>query len=244
MSLALLVVLSSLSEGWTAKTYQVIVVQSVKLMPESFRNVMLRHQEEILSGCLRPDDSEEAAHKYDLTGRAGFLQDRVLELSEQIPEKIYNHVRFRELAVDFGKLSHYMADLNDPLLLEDTDIRESQYREDFPRYQERNLEKFPWIFSGHDDPLLQQDRVTEYIHSVAARTARHYSVLGDSYFPDGVLVSSDTFDPKSLPFGIASLSYSNSITDTIRIWFYSWKKAHGDISRTPFYRGKSERRTP
>ena len=223
------------ANAWTSQTYQIVVVKSLRLMPASFQSIMLRHQEEILAGCLRPDEVGESAHVYDIASKTGYLQDRVEELTRRIPRRIHDHVPFRELAVDFGRLAHYVSDLNDPLLLVDQDAREPQYRRDFAIFTEKNIEKFPWIFHGHEDSLLKQDQLQGYLHKIASRAAQQYSLLGESYFPNGRLVSSDTFDWKSLPFGIASLSYSNSITNTVQVWFYTWKKSHGDITNTPLY---------
>jgi hypothetical protein len=223
--------------AWTPRTYQIIVGKAMRLMPASFQGVMLRHQEEILIACMKPDEFDEAQHTYDLQTRSGYLQQRVMELSAAIPLKIKRHVPFREIAPDFGRLAHYMADLNDPLMLDNSDEREPQYRTDFEIYLQKNIEKFPWIFEGHDTPLLGQAHLKEYIHSVAVRGAERYPRLGEAYFPNGVLVSSDTFDPRSLPFGIASLSFSRSISNAVQIWFHTWKSSNGDVTRTPFYSG-------
>ena len=218
--------------------YQIITVQSTKLMPASFQRIMKSHKEEILQGCLKPDQQGEESHSYDLEKRSGFLEDRILELMREIPEKIRTHHPFREIAVDFGRLSHYLSDLNDPLLLRDTDPKESQYRIDFAIYAEKNIEKYPWVFDGHEQDLLKGDRLRDYIYQVAAQASAKYPRLGEAYFPYGALVSSDTFDPRSLPFGIASLSYSHSITHTVQIWFHTWKKSNGDITYTPLYKKK------
>lgn len=232
------------SEAWTAKTYQLVVVKSAKLMPLSFRNVMYHHKEELLTGCLKPDDLPESEHRYDVNTRSGYLQDRIVELTQAIPKKVYNHAPFAEIAVDFGRLSHYLADLNDPLVLSDADRREASYRNDFAEYQERNIDVFPWIFDGHENALLKKGQIESYIYEIAARSVASYRLLGDAYFPNGVLISSSTFDPRSLPFGIASLSYNHSISNTIQIWFYAWKKSNADLSYTPFYSKKIVRRTP
>lgn len=232
------------AQAWTPKTYQVIVVKSVQLMPASFRHIMLNNKEQILSGCLNPDEAGEQEHRYDAGTKKGFLQDRILELTESIPRKIHDHVPFREVAVDFGRLAHYLADLNDPLILGDADSRESEYRADFARYLERNIDKFPWIFDGHENPILARSDLKDYFYSIAFNTVEKYPRLGEAYFPNGALVSSDTFDPKSHPFGIASLSYSHSIGNTVQIWFYVWRKSHGDIGHTPFYRKTLTNRSP
>jgi hypothetical protein len=240
----LAVAIAGTGECWTSKTYQLIVVKSVELMPGSFKRVMLRHKEEILEGCLQPDPGPETGHTYDLKTRTGFLQDRILELSALIPQKVNKHVPFKEVARDFGSLSHYMADLNDPLIIGDSDPREPQYRSDFAVYLEKHIDEFPWIFDGHEDPTLQAGNEKEYIYSIASWAVEKYDRIGEAYFPEGTLVSSDTFDWKSLPFGIASLSYSRSITRTVQMWFYVWRKAHGDVTYTPFFSKQKTRSHP
>jgi hypothetical protein len=229
-----LLVLPGRAFCWTSKTYQLVVVNAVKLMPESFRNIMYRHKEEILQGSLRPDNLGETAHVYSTTSRSGYLQDRVQELATEIPRKIHDHVPFRELAFDFGALSHYISDLNDPLVVFDSDPRESQYRVDFAIYVEKNIDKFPWVYYGHEDPLLKEGKIAAFVYEIASRGEKPYAYLGQSYFPKGTLVSSDTFDPKSLPFGIGSLSYSHAISNTIQVWFDVWRRAHADLERAPY----------
>ncbi len=226
------------AEAWTPRTYQIIVVQSTKLMPASFQRIMRQHKEEILLGSLRPDDQGEEFHRYDVSSQSGFLEQRILELTRSIPEKIRMHRPFREIAEDFGRLSHYASDLNDPLLLNDADPREPQYRQDFAVYVEKNIVKFPWVFDGHEHELLKAGNMQDYIYQMASQSAAKYPRLGEAYFPNGRLVSSDTFDPRSLPFGIASLSYSHSITRTVQIWFHTWKESNGDITYTPLYKKK------
>jgi hypothetical protein len=227
-------------ECWTSRTYQLITVKSLRLMPASFQRIMLRHKEEILSGCLRPDEAPESGHTYDLKAQSGSLQDRILELSESIPRRIRAQAPFRELAADFGRLAHYAADLNDLLIIGAADPREDQYRQDFAIYLEKNIELFPWIFDGHEHPLLMAGKEREYIHEVASAAVERYDRLGEAYFPAGVLVSSDTFDPKSLPFGIANLSYNRSISRTVQLWFHIWKKSHGDTTLTPLLKSKGD----
>jgi hypothetical protein len=213
-------------------------------MPASFRNIMLQHKEQILAGSIRPDELPEVQHTYDVDTQTGYLQQQIVALSGQIPQKISTHVPFREIAEDFGRLSHYMADLNDPLILKDSDRRESTYRMDFAHYLEKNIDIFPWIFDGHEHPLLRKESELDYIQHIAFDTAKKYSLLGNAYYPNGSLVSSDTFDPRSLPFGIASLSFTHSISNTVQIWFYVWRKAHGDINYTPFYSKRKVRSFP
>lgn len=223
--------------------YQLVVVKSSRLMPRTFRNIVKEHQEDILAGSLHPDNQPETVHTYDPTAHSGFLLTRIQALTTAIPKKIHDHAPFGEIMRDFGSLSHYICDLNDPLLLSDADSREPQYRLDFGQYTEKNIDLFPWIFDGHENASLKEDKLQDYVDQTAAEAVRNYTVLGDAYFPNGTLVSSDTFDPRSLPFGIASLSYSHCINDTVQIWFYTWQKSHADTSYTPFYSEKKKPRS-
>jgi hypothetical protein len=49
------------------------------------------------------------------------------------------------------------------------------------------------------------------------------------------------FDVRSLPFGIGSLSYSRSVSDTARLWLHLWKQAHGDLTGTPYLARSAQR---
>lgn len=242
----LLLILSCMACGaaecWTSKTYEMVVVQSAKVMPLSFRNIMYQHKKEILSGALVPDQPGEPAHRYDLDSRSGYLYDAIADLVKKIPKKINERAPFAEIAFYFGSLAHYMADLNDPLILRDDDPREGTYRSDFAIFAEKNIPKFPWVFHGPENDLLKQDLLKDYVFETAQQAAQNYAVIGDAYYPEGTLVSSDTFDWKSLPFGVASLSYSRSIENTVQIWFYVWRKSHADTGYTPFYNEKTSKR--
>ncbi|HET6277533.1 MAG TPA: hypothetical protein VFG08_02000, partial [Candidatus Polarisedimenticolia bacterium] len=46
-------------------------------------------------------------------------------------------------------------------------------------------------------------------------------------------ISRDALDERSIPFGIASLSYSQATTDIVRLWRYVWISVNGDLSGTP-----------
>lgn len=240
--LILISAVCSSSECWTPKTYEMVVVQAVKVMPLSFRNVMYQHKKEILQGSLVPDQPGEAEHRYDVNSQSGYLGDRIAELARLIPKRMNERASFAEIAFYFGSLSHYCADLNDPLLLIDDDSREPAYRADFAGYLEKNIPLFPWIFNGPESELLKKDQLQEYVFQTAQQATRNYAVIGDAYYPEGTLVSSDTFDLRSLPFGVASLSYSRSIENTVQIWFYVWRKAHGDITFTPFFNERTSKR--
>src|SRR2546425_7574613 len=51
---------------------------------------------------------------------------------------------------------------------------------------------------------------------------------------DGTPKSPSALDERSVPFGIASLSYSHSTSDIAWIWRHLWVSINGDMHGTPF----------
>jgi len=49
---------------------------------------------------------------------------------------------------------------------------------------------------------------------------------------------------RSLPYGIGSLSWSHTVTDTARVWLFIWKQAHGDLYGTPWLTTKTAKKPP
>jgi hypothetical protein len=47
------------------------------------------------------------------------------------------------------------------------------------------------------------------------------------------------FDDRSVPFAVASLSYSHAVTDIVQAWLAAWSRCHGDMGGTP-YRGAAQ----
>ncbi len=76
------------AECWTSKTYEMVVVQSAKVMPLSFRNIMYQHKKDILSGALVPDQPANPRTGTILDSRSGYLYDAIADLVKKIPKKI------------------------------------------------------------------------------------------------------------------------------------------------------------
>jgi hypothetical protein len=47
-----------------------------------------------------------------------------------------------------------------------------------------------------------------------------------------------SFDDRSVPFAVASLSYSRTVTDIVQAWFAAWRDCHGDLAGTPYQAAK------
>ncbi len=76
------------------------------------------------------------------------------------------------------------------------------------------------------------------LHALMMATAREvgksYELIGPAFKNDGTPRSRDALDERSIPFGIASLSYSRAVSDIVLVWHSLWASVDGDLSGTPY----------
>src|SRR5262245_5125656 len=94
--------------------------------------------------------------------------------------------------------------------------------------------RFPVVLDGKPSPSLGKDRIEEFGLASARRSSAFVDHVRSAYTPAGKRISAAAFDEKSLPFGVASLSYSQAVNDIARLWTHLWRRAGGDITGQPF----------
>jgi hypothetical protein len=67
----------------------------------------------------------------------------------------------------------------------------------------------------------------------AARAGRDYGAIGAAFNDDGKPRSAAAVDERSIPFGAASLAYSQAVNDIVRVWERLWLAAGGDPTGAP-----------
>jgi hypothetical protein len=203
-------------------------------MPTTLRGVLRAHRERLLEGARWP--LLEGGGRDRGVGRLGEgLQARVAAQSRRVRRMMEERAPLEELAFELGVLSHYLADANHPLLSSDADPREPTYRESYARYLEKQVrnEKFRVVFTGYRDAFLEEGDLAGFVKASRERSGRHYPRIGQDYYRNGRLVSSDIFDEFSFAFGVGQLSYSHAVGDTAKLWLRLWMEAGGDIEGLP-----------
>jgi hypothetical protein len=231
--------------AWTPSMDERIVREAVRLMPASLRGILQTHADEMKAG-LKDAAGDEAGPFHTMEeGRPGAsAAARVQTLASQIVALIDGRQPFAQVARRMGEMAHYVGDLNNPLHVCSEDPREPGYALDYAEYVESNLDRYPLVFYGWGDPSLDlpgvpgslgRDADLMAFGAAAARRARrYYPAIRRAYAPGNREPVALRFDVRSLPFGVASLSYSHSVTDTARVWLHVWNKAHGDLQGTPY----------
>ena len=132
-----------------------------------------------------------------------------------------------------GLLAHLVADVNFPLNASDADPREALYRDAYRQYVEQMLEHIPYVLDRSPAPALDRDGIEPYLMAGAARAARDYKSIGPAFKDDGTPRSPAAVDERSIPFGAASLAYSQAVNDIVRLWERVWKETDSLPAKKP-----------
>lgn len=224
-------VLATPAEAWSPRTRLRMAEDAVRLMPRSLRALLAREIEAVRRGALEPM-TEEGSPPHLPPWQDGTLPDEVAARSSALTAAIDDHAPFREIALAFGRLAHFVADAGYPPLAGGSGD-EARYRH-FEALVEGRLEKIPLVFYGHGAPLLERGdargfalAVLEQARSEDVELARAYRAAGETPHPSA-------FDDRSVPFAIGSLAYSRTVTHVVNAWLDAWQRAHGDLGRTPY----------
>ncbi len=223
--------------AWTPRTRARMVDEAVTLLPASLRLALEHHRDPLLRGALEGMAHEDApSHRPAAAG--GSLENEIAHRSDALVRAIRTSRSFDDIARAFGELAHAVQDAGFP---PNGSPEGGPHYRHFSDFVESRSEKIPLVFYGHGDEDLARGDAAAFARRMVAdareqdgRLARVYAVAGDP--PDPA-----AFDDRSIPFAIASLSYSRTVTDVVRAWLSAWERAHGDLHRTPYREPSRER---
>ncbi|HVR37458.1 MAG TPA: hypothetical protein VMU84_00060 [Thermoanaerobaculia bacterium] len=212
--------------AWTPASEERIAKKSAALAPPDLRLVIDRFEDDYARGLLKAQNEEGAdAHTFILISRRGRLRDTIERETRSIINAIRTGEPMPNVVARLGTLAHYVGDANNPFHLNDSDPRLTTSKDDFERYLESRLPKFPTVFYGLDPRF----HLATYLDRTFARTAKFYPLLQEEYFRDGARRTSASFDDRSTAFGVASVCYSRSVSDLVNLYYFIWKEAGGDV---------------
>lgn len=237
MRLPLFVVLSlsivAPARALTESTYESVALNSLRLAPPGLARIADKNRDQLVAGARTPLATEGGAEH--LAEPRGTIAETIEAQTKRIVKLINDRTPFSQIVFELGVLSHYVADLNNPLNTAHADPRYERIRKDFESYIDRSRPKFLLTFDGHRSPELAKNDIKGFAAAVAGHSGKMAPYLSQSYFPGGAMVSSRTFDDRHTAFGVASVTYQNAIGDCARLYVYIWRQVNGDLRGTPFY---------
>lgn len=227
--------------AWSPETRVRIVEDALMLMPETLRTVLTPHVGAIKRGALEPLTAEGTLpHRPPWQG--GTLPSEVKVRAGELVAAVDGHARIQEIALRFGALAHFVCDAGYPPLAGDGE--DSDRYAHFANLVESRMEKIPFVFYGHGEDEPERDGLEAAVLAILERAREEDRELARAYRAAGENPHPSAFDDRSVPFAIASLSYSRTVTDVVRVWLYAWGQAHGDMGRTPYLHSPPPNRRP
>lgn len=226
--------------AWTSATDERVVREALRLMPSSLKGILQNHLDTLVAGAREAAGEEPSAlHGFDAGQKNPSAVSRLEELVPKAVAAIDQHKPFADVARLLGRIAHYAGDLNNPLQVSGDDPAEDRYAARYTVYVEEHLPRYPLVFYGWDDPALDaaknaREGVRAFAESSAQQARPSYGAIRTAYDPASKVPMARRFDERSLPFGVGSLGWSHTVTDTARLWRFVWKHARGDMRGTPY----------
>jgi hypothetical protein len=217
--------------SWTAATRVAMIDDAVKLMPPALRGVLTRRRDDLRRGMLEPMTLEDSLpHRPPWEG--GNLPASVDGAARDLVSGSDTHVSFHDIAKRFGVLAHFVADAGFPPGA--GEAAGAAHYAHFAALCENRRPKFPLVFYGHDNDALAKDDFKAFTLTILERARTEDRNLDRAYAEAPSWNDPGSFDDRSVPFAIASLSYSRSVTDIVQAWLAAWRDCHGDLGGTPY----------
>lgn len=219
--------------AWSPATRVRMVDDAVLLMPPGLRVALERHRADVRRGALEPMSGEDGpSHRPSWAG--GTLDAEIARSAAGLAVAVEQLASFRTIARRFGELAHFVADAGFPPIAGGR-CGPARFRH-FAVFCETRRERFPLVFYGYEDADLDREDFAGFARRILEAARSEDLLLERAYRQAGDPPDPAAFDDRSVPFAVASLSYSRTVTDIARAWRAAWSSAGGDLTGTP-YRG-------
>ena len=218
--------------AFSPRTQIAIAETAARLAPPDLARQIARHEREFREGALDPFRDTEADFHVRSEG-SGRLHLGISAESRRAVVMIRDHRPFAEIVRQLGVVSHYLADLNNPLAVSDADALEPRYFAGWLGYVETTVDRLARAFYGVDGDVASTAGVGALVGRSLERGRGLYPFVGREVRrirPDGR--GSLVFDDQSTAFAVSALAFNNAVTDVAVVLRAIWLEAGGVDERT------------
>jgi hypothetical protein len=221
--------------AWTDAARRRMVDDAMKMTPPALNTLLERYRSDLIHGMLDPSREEKGEeHRQRIAGGYGKAAALIASRARQAVTIIGQPGRLNLAIYAMGSAAHFVGDVNFPLNAGDGKGGDPLYYASYEAFVEKMLGRFPVVLDRRASPEIEANRLEDFGLAAARRASRFIPPIRNAYTPDGKPRSAEAFDERSLPFGVASLSYSQSVNDIARVWISIWRQAGGDVAGLPF----------
>ncbi len=208
-----------------------IATEAARLGPRDLYRQIDKHRPEYERGAQSPfSDRDPGRHSRNPDG-SGSLDRSVAEESAAAVTAIRSHRPFAEIVGRLGRVSHYVADANNPLATSNADAEEGRYFADFLIYAESAEPRLPLVFYGLPRGWDRRPDLSALVRDALVRSRGFYPTVGREYRRIGFGSGRALFDDRSSAFAIASLAFNHAVTDAAIALRTIWLQAGGGDDR-------------
>lgn len=229
---ALLAIAPQRATAWTPRVQGLIASRAAELAPPDLRRQLERHEKELRRGALEAFRDQDATRHVKNNDGSGTLDRVILEETTRAIEMIRAPRTFAEIAYQLGRLSHFIADANNPLNTSQDDPREERYFADYLFYMESAEPRFAPVFYGIDSRFDHRRDLAALAQAALQRGRGLYPLVGREYQRTGRIDGRGLFDDRSTAFGVAAVSYSHALSDAANAFRFVWLRAGGADPRS------------
>lgn len=227
----LLLMAAAPAAGWTPRFQTRLAREAARLAPPDLARQIEHHAEAYRAGVLDPfEDPDPMRHLQNPDG-SGSLRATVATETERAVDLIRNLAPFDDVVRQLGRVTHYVADLHNPLNCARSDPREGDYYADYLRYVESAEPRLPLVFYGFRQPFDRPAHVEALADEALAHGRRLYPMVGREYRRIGFASGVKSFDDRSTAFGTASVTFSRAASDIAQVLRYIWLRTGGADQR-------------
>jgi hypothetical protein len=219
-----------------------MVQDAIRITPPALQTILERYRKDLVHGMLDPSGDERGEeHRQRTSGQYGKAAALIASRAQQAVTIIGQPGRLGLAVYAMGSAAHFVADVNFPLNTGEAEAGDPVFYASYEIYVEKMMGRFPVVLDRSPSEELRNHRLEDFGRAAAKRASSFLPPIRNAYTPDGRPRSASAFDERSLPFGVASLSYSHSVNDIARIWLYIWSQAGGDMEGLPFAQTPGEK---
>jgi hypothetical protein len=227
LALAQLCVASGAAWAWTPRLQGEIASQAAQLAPPDLRRQLERHEKELRRGALEAFRDQDPGRHVKNDDGSGTLDRVIADETKRAIDMIRAPRSFAEIAYQLGRLSHFVADANNPLNTSQQDPGENRYFADYLYYMESAEPRFAPVFYGIDTRFDRRRDLSGLAAAALQRGRLLYPAIGREYIRTGTVDGRTLFDDRSTAFGVAAVSYSHALSDAANAFRFVWLHSGG-----------------
>ena len=220
--------------AWTPTSQLEIAAEAARLAPPDLARQLLRHEDRFRRGVVDAFHERDALRHMRNTDGTGILDRVIVDEADHAVDMIRRHLPFADIAYQLGRVSHFVADADNPLNASQADPIEGTYFADYLFYMQAVEVRFARVFYGADQTLARSPgraSLQVFVNHVLTRSRLLYPLIGAEYRRIGTVNGQGLFDDRSTAFAVAALSFSHALTDSAAVLRDIWLRSGGGDPR-------------